>query len=1762
MDPNTPYGSSYLFNGTLQAIIDNAPDEDTGQQWMREAFDAHRWDKPEDAKAALDRYSLGLSQQFQVPRYSEEDTLNLAPTPLDSVEGEGLDQIDKWEADNLQKLQTTEDSKYLTIRSKLSESIKDQASELRNKVNTNGQGEITSAGYRAALGMTGGIAKLVGGEDNPWNKYLEEHIPHSSADDDFGTKVLEGLESGVGTVVGALGVGAAATLAGAPAGAAALGYFVAGGIGEARGAYEQSLETTGDATRARNAGLIEAGAQAINIGVSEVPLLGKAVSRTFGKAATEEASKEVERTLGQAAARGIGIGATGAVASSTVSQAGRNYGQNTNLDPWADAPVQAAVGAVLGGSLESYSNFKAKSQVLNGKDAPVEDVPDPKRTSVVGGVVNGEATTKAQEAKLTAEPDPSTGKVSADQYFPADFITKDGSRYQQTADGKATSRLKDSSTEVFHPFDRTFYTDETTARQLAEAREVGHLYTDGEKLIVEQDGEKHVVPAELSPRGGLHPVEVNQPKNVNGNDVRYRSHIGQVITETPMQVQREGASLLRSGGAAAGGTREPTTARNIRTNPILSDMVKKAFGTENEGYFSYEQKSHETMTSEAEAFIGTDLASYQRAAEHIISLDPTHYSDTMVKAANLLIDRLDRAANEAVNTGNVEAGRQLADTAKGVGRSLSEGNVESGRAVAANVGTILSSTSRILSVENSLIDAAKEHVAKEEGVTPRELDNTDRDIQVLDAQIEEIDTKAKEQVNQAGSEFDPQIETIDQKLKAEEASAQKDVEEYQKARNEEADALEKQADEKDQKQNTQLDAQRQSIESAIEDRKQRIENTTKESKARADKLHADHEKNEAAINKLEEGGKAQAVKELDKQIKDSEEVLKKGVKGGVVSPGEESRAVARIKELKAKKEKPEPVLSKEEQKLLNSLKRNREKLAKQVVETPREGVLSESERKQIENWQKEIETGKKKLAEHKEKSGSSEPNPLRERAKKLRDEAKNATAERITNKDDRGRPKRIIDLKNEKEKLTQKKEAAKKERTKNGSHLTEEQQAQTDALKEKKAKLTARKNKFEAEKEKRLAAFTPEMREEIRKSIEAAKKMGGIFQHGIMREVGKIEQKLLKDNPNAFDWFNLWRANQLTNLATHMTSAVSGAFAIPHNAAALMVADLMRGRLNAQHFLKGALGRGLKKGIAAGISELKGTSTHRSVLSEGSMSESFKNSGGTLNEWQMRNSWKEGGFARDFVDTMPAWAKRIGLHNMQHTFRLLSAVDAMASAMVGEGYHEYVAKTAEKNLGFKDEATRKYVADVKSKGETQVFTDAHQKATEEAELLHDLTGKRPSKAEINYRAYEIADEQRPEALRMQVKALTSRDVLIEGPKDGALGWVSEHVKALANTPIKFGDKEFRPVRYIALPFVNISLSFLRSNLDVVPILGAGRLLDKNIGELARHNLIGKQLMGIAATTALSSIAYGFKDEKKPLFAINGAGSGDTNLRKTMQNAGHKPYTLQFGDHYWSYADTPFALLLGAIGSYMDRVRFDPKYDQKIGAETLGTVLAGGADTFMNQSFLQSLGMIYEAARRGDEKGFGMLADLGVVRPIKGFIPASAALRMVTKITNNDIDTKANFYSKVVSGIPVVQGIGTIPSLNAFGEELPNNPEARYTFISKFHSERVTDPDWRWLAENRYKVTFPNITSIELPKTKGTEHGQARIDKLGAQFENVLTPQEAHDLVRAAGPEVRELVASYRAEYGESGRDEKVQERLTNDISKIYSRKKAELFSEY
>src|SRR4029077_7604051 len=82
-------------------------------------------------------------------------------------------------------------------------------------------------------------------------------------------------------------------------------------------------------------------------------------------------------------------------------------------------------------------------------------------------------------------------------------------------------------------------------------------------------------------------------------------------------------------------------------------------------------------------------------------------------------------------------------------------------------------------------------------------------------------------------------------------------------------------------------------------------------------------------------------------------------------------------------------------------------------------------------------------------------------------------------------------------------------------------------------------------------------------------------------------------------------------------------------------------------------------------------------------------------------------------------------------------------------------------------------------------------------------------------------------------------------------------------------------------------------------------------------------------------------------------------RKQLLEARWKPYSVQIGNQYWSYVNTPLALAFGMIGSASDPARYG-ELDKKQWAAALTYSLMKIPNVIASQSFLSGMGNFFGA----------------------------------------------------------------------------------------------------------------------------------------------------------------------------------------------------------
>ena len=745
MTETLPSSSSYMLNADAQAILEEAPSLDVGLEMLAYSYNAKQWDDPEDARKTTAQYATYLRQRFEdSPSYPLQEVPTRAPLSLSEFQGEGetpedqrVDQINKWEAGNTDFIKRVPDSSYIVDQDKLIKSVSDYASHMRRNEEGKNASWWEDKFYRAAEGMTGGIAKLVGAED--YVKNLNEHT-----DPDRDQDLFSDLASGAGMIGGALAAGAVS------AGYGVIPYFVASGAGEVRERYKESLEQTGDSGRATIAAAIEAGNQGIQIAAGSKIVRGTAkriARRLLGKEVAEVAGGALQHIEKSALTM---AGAAGA--SRVVSNVAQKYGAHeeiTNIQEGADRAM--TIGLIFGAGAGG-----ADALLRSKPESPATDVPKPVKKIEKGHVVDEETTATIKGNTPVTDDSPVV------QTLDPHFTTAEGQVHTVAQDG-TVSTVGVEGTSYFPP-DKTVFVDAETAYKLGaikraiETKQINaDIATDGQKLIIRSDqvaddlsisdtrGQMRDVILEppSAPEAGSHPVGLYRPKNLNGNSVLYRlPEIGEKITDISPEAASHYDSQARSVGAMAlGETKERSFSKRVRLNEEVDAEVRNAFGDEETGLDRYWVQHHEETISKAENTISQ--LGPKEALRQFFETDADSDMATSVRVGQQLFEDSGKALSAARKAGDTQAVEQAVGIQDRIANHLARLGTMMGQGIEAfKLWMQGGPERRLYKMRVDLGNAARIEVAKGLGTTVKDIDSLDTQIKNVDNQIKTVESQA------------------------------------------------------------------------------------------------------------------------------------------------------------------------------------------------------------------------------------------------------------------------------------------------------------------------------------------------------------------------------------------------------------------------------------------------------------------------------------------------------------------------------------------------------------------------------------------------------------------------------------------------------------------------------------------------------------------------------------------------------------------------------------------------------------------------------------------------------------------------------------------------------------------------------------------------------------------------------------------------------------------------------------------------------------
>lgn len=551
-------------------------------------------------------------------------------------------------------------------------------------------------------------------------------------------------------------------------------------------------------------------------------------------------------------------------------------------------------------------------------------------------------------------------------------------------------------------------------------------------------------------------------------------------------------------------------------------------------------------------------------------------------------------------------------------------------------------------------------------------------------------------------------------------------------------------------------------------------------------------------------------------------------------------------------------------------------------------------------------------------------------------------------------------------------------------------------------------------------------------------------------------------------------------------------------------------------------------------------------------------------------------------DPNPQTLKQRGLNLLSYgkwVGRLLSAVDGFFWRTATEGQAALAASKFARNRP-KDQSYRDFMAEQLGRGGTRAAAARAQAAAELDQLLGAAGSSRGAqkrrRRRVELRMFEILEASRPRELREISRRFGDIATFTQEP-DGSMAAFANFAKGLISNlavTIPIGPKnrqtgrrtgpKFEPVRFFAVPFVDIVANVTSSSMDFTPIgawrawkgrhvfghEGMGRA---DFDSFERRQRAGAALLGTTMTAALALRAAMELDEDDPEFAIYGLGPPAQSKRRQWRQQGNESFSVKIGDTKIKFSETPMAIPLAIVGAFQDRVRFSESFSEEDFATRMGYAFSLFPKAITETGFLSQIANISEMLE-GDAKVSNV-----VIRPVKGLIPAQGLLRDIARLTDPELVDGRQMRAALLKDLPFIESMGTRPALNALGEPVKLNTLQRIPVVSRVMSGKSGGKEFQWLGERGLWISglTEDISIVlpegadKLPVIKSLQ--ERRADEMGARAAGVYTQDEAYRFAEETGKLtkrwVQALMALDQRTNGQIPKEE-MQKALTSGVSRI------------
>ncbi len=526
----------------------------------------------------------------------------------------------------------------------------------------------------------------------------------------------------------------------------------------------------------------------------------------------------------------------------------------------------------------------------------------------------------------------------------------------------------------------------------------------------------------------------------------------------------------------------------------------------------------------------------------------------------------------------------------------------------------------------------------------------------------------------------------------------------------------------------------------------------------------------------------------------------------------------------------------------------------------------------------------------------------------------------------------------------------------------------------------------------------------------------------------------------------MWYANTLSRPFTHLVNAASNMVQVGMHAAFSTMRNPSQ--------IAGIIGS-LADGFRAGADEALG------VLKTGKTP-------------FVRNLKLEASAPLERLTGDAAWERVLG--KWKYVARALAASDMLFYKAAEGARRGVLARAIARREGRKGEALESRVVEILGRNEGAVAA-ANLRASSEG-----LTGERARR-----RVREILDASLPADVAQNARE-HALDVIFNGEPYGLMGVMARGLGAILREA---------PALRLIVPFVRVVANVTNEGLNYVPPIGAGRALASHVwgaqlhgrdidlnSEGGRQDLFDQYARAATGLAAIALLAALGSDDDDPTrrFRLHGPGPSDPNRKVQLRQQGWIPWSIQVGDRFVSYAETPVGLALAVAGAYVDALRYK-KLDQVGTLDRVAIAATALPRVVVQRSFLRGVSdLLQSLAADTSPRRAGDKATAAAVRAASSFV-VPGAFEQLDRLLDPTITDTSTVQGALTAAIPFVRRAGR-PVLNVLGEPVSISP------MSRFASKSSADPLWSVMAENRAWISKPDSAGLtddqayELTRVRG------------------------------------------------------------------------------